>query len=101
MDMQPERDNMYRIIDERGTGKTSRLMLIAKENNAVFVCSAPEAMQVKAKAYGIDNIKFKSYTDFIRDYDPDVKTYVVDELELFINNIFSSGPELIGYTLSK
>ena len=32
---------MYRIIENRGTGKTSRLMLLAKENNAIFVCSNP------------------------------------------------------------
>jgi hypothetical protein len=35
---------MYRFIDQRSTGKTSRLMLIAKENNALFVCAHPEAM---------------------------------------------------------
>ena len=29
---------MYRIIEGRGTGKTSRLMLIAKETNAIFYC---------------------------------------------------------------
>ena len=28
---------MYRIIEGRGTGKTSRLMLLAKENDAIFV----------------------------------------------------------------
>ena len=39
---------MIRIIDERGSGKTSRLMLLAKENNATFVCSNPSAMKVKA-----------------------------------------------------
>ena len=26
---------MYHIIDDRASGKTSRLMLIAKENNAI------------------------------------------------------------------
>ena len=30
---------MYRIIDKRGTGKTSRLMLLAKEENAIIACS--------------------------------------------------------------
>ena len=92
---------MYRIIDERGAGKTSRLMLIAKENNAIFVCSNPDAMRVKAKAYGIEGIEFKSYGDFIHDFDPDITTYVVDELETFIQQVFSFGPQLIGYTISK
>ena len=76
-------------------------MLIAKENNAIFVCSNPSAMKAKARAYGIDGIDFVSYSDFIHSYDPDIQSYVVDELEEFINSIFSSGPQLIGYTLSK
>ena len=29
---------MYRIIDGRATGKTSRLMLLAKENDGIVVC---------------------------------------------------------------
>ena len=75
---------MYRIIDDRSTGKTSRLMLLAKENNAIFVCSNPEAMEWKAKQYGIDGIRFISYSQFVRDYDPDIKCYVIDELEGFV-----------------
>ena len=92
---------MIRIIDERGTGKTSQLMFFAKEYNAIFVCSNPLAMKTKARAYGIDGIDFVSYNDFIHNYDPDIQSYVVDELEDFIKSIFSSGPQLIGYTLSE
>ena len=44
---------MYRIIEGRGTGKTLRLMLLAKENNGVIVCSNPHAMRQKAIAYGL------------------------------------------------
>jgi len=39
---------MIRIIDEQGSGKTSRLMLVAKEQDAIFVCSNPKAMEYKA-----------------------------------------------------
>ena len=56
---------MYRIIDGRGSGKTSRLMLLAKENNAALVCSNPRAMEAKAHAYGIVGIDFMSYEDAI------------------------------------
>ena len=38
---------MYRIIDGRGSGKTSRLMLLAKETGAAIACSNPWAMAVK------------------------------------------------------
>ena len=40
---------MYRIIDKRGSGKTSRLMLLAKETGATIVCSNPDAFKYKAK----------------------------------------------------
>ena len=92
---------MYRIIDNRGTGKTSRLMLIAKENNALFVCSNPDAMRYKAKAYGIDGIEFISYGEFFHDYrgQRNVK-YVIDELENFLRSTMFYSTELVGYTLS-
>ena len=92
---------MYRIIDDRGTGKTSRLMLIAKENNALFVCSNPDAMRYKAKAYGIDGIEFISYGEFFHYYkgQRNVK-YVIDELENFLRSTMFYSTELIGYTLS-
>lgn len=35
---------MYRIIDGRASGKTSRLLLLAKENNGIVVCANPSAM---------------------------------------------------------
>lgn len=92
---------MYRIIDDRGTGKTSRLMLIAKENNALFVCSNPDAMRYKAKAYGIDGIEFISYGEFFHNYRGQIDTkYVIDELENFLRSTMFYSTELIGYTLS-
>ena len=70
---------MIRVIDGRGSGKTSKLMEIAKENNAMFVCSNPQAMEVKARAYGISDIKFISYHDFVTSYEPG--NIVIDEVE--------------------
>ena len=90
---------MYRIIDTRGTGKTSRLMLIAKENNAVFVCKNPQAMKSKSYSYGIVGIDFVSYEDFL-DYQVQGQKIVIDELEDFIKFALN-GVELIGYSLSK
>lgn len=88
---------MYRIIEGRGTGKTSRLMLIAKETNAIFVCSNPPAMREKAKYYGIDGIQFVSYHDFVTNiYEGN---YVVDELEGFLQAIMGKN-NLLGYSIS-
>lgn len=96
---------MVRIIDGRGTGKTSRLMLLAKANDAIFVCSNPKAMEQKAHAYGITGITFMSYTDFILTAHGrrDCK-FVIDELEYFAlvaGRVVGSGNECIGYTLSE
>lgn len=92
---------MYRIIENRGTGKTSRLMLLAKENNATFVCENPRAMEYKAQKYGINGIYFISYGDFFRHYhEYKDQKYVIDEIEVFIQQALFYRNELIGYSLS-
>jgi len=96
---------MIRIIDDRCTGKTSRLMLIAKEKGATFVCGNPRAMREKAKAYGIEGITFMSYWDFINsnkhDGKADITPVVIDEMEIFVRTITDPHFELIGYTISE
>lgn len=89
---------MIRIIDDRSTGKTGQLMLLAKEYNATFVCANPRAMEVKAKAYGIEGIDFISYEKFSTILNHE-KNYVIDEMENFIKSAF--GNSLIGYSISK
>lgn len=90
---------MIRVIDKRGTGKTHELMLVAKENDAIFVCGNPHAMEQKALAYGITGLTFMSYMEFIRTRGLKSK-FVVDELELFVRYITDPN-ELVGYTLSN
>lgn len=88
---------MYKIIDGRGSGKTSRLMLLAKENNGVFVCANPDAMKVKAHAYGLVGFDIISYYDFIeRKYDTHKPTFV-DELDCFVRSLSNN---LQGYTIT-
>lgn len=90
---------MVRIINTRGTGKTHKLMSVAKDNDAIFVCGNPYAMAQKSLAYGITGLTFMSYTDFIRDKDLKSK-FVVDEMESFVRYLTGSN-ELVGYTLSN
>ena len=87
---------MYRIIDNRGSGKTGRLMLLAKETNSAIACSNPLAMKQKAYAYGIAGIDFISYDDLINGWDDNV---MIDELEMFIK--YATSAEVLGYTLSN
>lgn len=96
---------MIRIIDDRSTGKTSRLMLLAKENDAYFICNNPRAMEYKAKAYGIEGINFISYGEFITEYYRNGKyqhdKFVLDELEMFLERDIFPNDSLVGYTMSK
>ena len=89
---------MFQIIGERGCGKTSQLMLLAKEKNAFYACENPYAMREKALAYGIIGITFISYSElFSGEYED--KPIVIDELETFVKEYI--GGNLIGYSLTQ
>jgi len=88
---------MYRIIDSRSSGKTSRLMLLAKETNSAIACCNPSAMREKAYAYGITGIDFIPYSDlFEGKYEGNV---LIDELDLFVRYFIDAN--LIGYSLTN
>ena len=88
---------MFRIIDGRSSGKTGRLMLLAKEKNAAIACSNPSAMRQKAYAYGITGIDFISYSDlFNGGWDGNV---LIDELEEFVKQYVDA--KVTGYSLTN
>ena len=88
---------MYRIIDNRSSGKTSRLMLLAKETNSAIACSNPSAMKTKAYAYGITGIDFIPYIDlFNGHYNGNV---LIDELEEFVKGYTDAN--ITGYSLTN
>ena len=94
---------MYRIIDGRGTGKTGRLLLLAKENNGAIVCANPERMRERAHSYGITGIacvNYTTYINFIMGHGnlPLVgKKIFIDEIDTFLS-VFADNIQ--GYTLS-
>ena len=89
---------MYRIIDKRGSGKTSRLMLLAKETGATIVCANPNAFEYKAKSYGLNGIRFISYTDYFHEDNSEGKyKYLIDEIDGMLQAWDYS---LIGYCLT-
>lgn len=88
---------MYRIIDNRSSGKTSRLMLLAKETNSAIACSNPSAMKTKAYSYGITGIDFIPYSDlFNGHYNGNV---LIDELEEFVKGYTDAN--ITGYSLTN
>jgi hypothetical protein len=95
---------MYRFIDGRSTGKTSRLMLLAKETNGTIVCNNPRAMKEKAYAYGIVGIEFISYGEFLQLRGTDIGNYYIDELEAYIEYVQGMAGvrgRLRGYSISE
>lgn len=91
--------NMYRIIDSRGSGKTSRLLLLAKETGATVVCSNPRAMREKSYAYGITGVNFLSYQEALCS-EGCVEDFLIDEIELFARHAIGRN-RLVGYSLSN
>ncbi len=89
---------MYRIIDGRGTGKTSRLMLLAKESGAKIACANPAAMRQKAYAYGITGIDFIPYSDLFNGSVDFNDKIMIDEVECFLHNFVDC--KFIGYSLT-
>ena len=88
---------MYRIIDGRGTGKTSRLFLLAKEAGVPIICQCPQDMRERAYSYGITGIDFISYQEAITagDKSDAAKEVFVDNIEQF------SHFKLKGFTVSN
>ena len=88
---------MYRIIDGRGTGKTSKLLLLAKENDGIIVCKKPDVMREKSYRYGITGIDFISYDNFnpLHYYN---KPVYIDELDLYLQHL---NKDIQGYTISN
>ena len=88
---------MYRIIDSRSSGKTGRLMLLAKETNSTIACMNPLAMREKAYAYGITGLDIISYSQlFNGEYEGNV---MIDEIEEFVKQYIDC--KLTGYSLSN
>lgn len=92
---------MYRIIDKRANGKSSRLILLAKEMGLPIACNNPGAMRQKALSYGIVGVEFISYNDIIGDNAKGkCQDVLIDELEAFVRYSLQN-QSLKGYTLSN
>lgn len=85
---------MIKILASRGTGKTAQLLKEAQADNAVVVCSNPNGLEYKAKALGINDLKFMSYGEFYIHHNQDHQ-YMVDEIDGLLQCM-----NVIGYNMS-
>ena len=88
---------MYRVVDKRSSGKTCRLILLAKEHNGIIASHCPKYIIEKANYFGIQGIKVCSYQELLnKDYDTTLPVFI-DDLELFAK---FSVVKLGGYSIS-
>lgn len=77
---------MKKVIRAPGSGKTKELMGYCEEENAVFVCNNPDAMKVKAHAYGY-KIEIISYLDFLQTAKYNQNNAYLDDIDEFLGYI--------------
>lgn len=85
---------MFRFIEPRATGKSTRLAQLANDNNGIFVCKDPE---VARDLFDLSNVTVMSYRAFAVDSTPLNAPVFIDELEQFIKYIYNN--RIIGYTI--
>lgn len=89
---------MIKIIDKRATGKTSRLILLAKETGAIIVCSEPKYIKLLANRYGIKDLDIISYGEYLGNgYDYSNRKILIDEVDSLIQRLPGN---CIGYSIS-
>lgn len=97
-------NKLYRITGNRCTGKTSRLILLAKEQNGIIVSISPDYVKSLAHKYDISNIDVISYSEYNEmlmgkrssiDYD---RPIFIDELEIFLQLYLDKNIQ--GYSIS-
>ena len=78
---------MIKIIGNRSTGKTSRLLLLAKEINGIIVCKNVDKMRDRSYKYGLTGIDFISYQTYIeqlKNGQNDSRPIYIDDLSDFL-----------------
>lgn len=85
------------IIGENSTGKTRRMLEVAKESGAIVICKHPLHMQSKANSYGIYGIKFIGYEE-VNTHPLYSKKIAIDELNEFFRHCY--GAELDSFTMT-
>ena len=92
---------MFRVIDQRDTGKTRKLLEECAKNKGIFICRHPDNIVYKCTSYGIDptdviSAGYEDYHNVIRGLYGKAPIYV-DEAERLLKYIIK---DLEGYSLT-
>ena len=72
---------MINIIGPRGSGKTTKLLKTAKENNGIILTSNSRALREKAKSLGYRNLEIIGFGDLDHDNFSLGKDVYVDNID--------------------
>ena len=89
---------MIKVVGNVSTGKTGRLLLLAKEHNGIVVCKNPAKMMDRAHSYGLTGIDFMSYEEYIeniRKPENNSRYIYIDNLSDFL---IAFDTNILGYT---
>ena len=76
---------MFRVIDKSDSGKTRKLLEECSKNHGLFVCSHPDRIFDKCRAYEIEQVTACGYTQFMYDKSfKDYKEVYIDDLDRFL-----------------
>lgn len=86
-----------KILGNRGSGKSTRLMEYAVNNNIHYIlCGYPQHHLKLANSKGYEGLTFLKYTDsFVEELKSKNVPFLIDDLDLFLLNRY---PNLKGYT---
>jgi len=89
---------MEKIIAERGTGKTAKLINLAVENNGIIVCSNPAHVINKGYDMGVTNLNVLSYVQYSIEKSSISQPVYIDDIDAFFAEFDSN---IAGYSVSK
>ena len=88
---------MDKIIGEKGTGKTRRLLEMAKDNNGIVICENVEEMTKRAYRLGIVGIDFMDYRDYVYELVNLTKPVYIANINNFLK---AFDHDIAGYSLT-
>ena len=93
---------MINIIGPRGSGKTTRLFKIAKENDGIILTFNSRALREKAKSLGYKDLEIIGFGDLDRDNFSLGKDVYVDNIDYVCNYLLNKfyGLELAGFSVT-
>lgn len=89
---------MIKLIGERGSGKTEKLIDIAVENNGTIVCKKPQHIVEMGYSMGLTNLKVVSYDSYLANKESVEGPVYVDDMDSLLETLDS---RIAGFTAAR